>query len=118
MGADSPHLASDELMQALRLIEKIRQDGFVIGETDDGGFYFFGGGKTLPKEVWLSVEYSSEHTAKQLESQLAQFGCVEKIQKTFDIDTIEDLRSLSRCRIRLLPEQAALIEWTRSVNEI
>lgn len=113
MGADSPHICSSEIVNGLKLTKKWRNDKFIIGETFDGGFYFFGGGKPLAKDVWTRVEYSMAHTAQQLESELERFGGVEKIEKNFDIDTIEDIRRLSECQNILLPQQASLIEWSR-----
>lgn len=114
MGADSPHISSTEIVKGLTLTKKWKDEKFIIGETFDGGFYFFGGGKPLRKDAWLNVEYSSEHTAQQLELELVKFAGIEKIEKNFDIDTIEDLRCLSECNASLLPEQNRIIVWARS----
>lgn len=113
MGADSPHISNSVITNGLTLTKKWRNEKFLIGETFDGGFYFFGGGKPLAKDVWTRVEYSMAHTAQQLESELERFGGVEKIEKNFDIDTIEDIRRLSECQDILLPQQTSLIEWSR-----
>lgn len=114
MGADSPHISSSKIMRGLTLTKNWRDEKFIIGETLDGGFYFFGGGIPLRKDAWVNVEYSSEHTAQQLELELGKFGGIEKIEKNFDIDTIEDLRCLSDCNDSLLPEQKRIIEWART----
>ena len=116
IGADSPHIPSTEIVKALTLTKKWRNEKFIIGETFDGGFYFFGGGIPLSKNVWTNIEYSSERTAQQLELELKKFGSIEKVEKNFDIDTIEDLHSLSQCKAGSLPEQAKLIEWARSIK--
>lgn len=116
MGADSPHIPTTEIVKALALTKKWRKEKFIIGETFDGGFYFFGGGALLPKNVWTNVEYSSDGTAQQLELELKIFGGIEKVEKNFDIDTIEDLHRLSQCKTSSLPEQAKLIEWARSIK--
>lgn len=116
IGADSPHICSNEILKAILLTKKWRSEKFIIGETFDGGFYFFGGGKHLPKNVWTSVEYSSERTSQQLELALKKFGEIEKIEKNFDVDTLEDLHSLSKCKSSLLPEQIKLIEWARTIK--
>lgn len=116
IGADSPHISSNEILKALLLTKKWRSEKFIIGETFDGGFYFFGGGLHLPKSVWTNVEYSSERTSQQLELELKKFGEIEKVEKNFDIDTIEDLHSLSQCKTGLLPEQTRLIEWARAIK--
>lgn len=114
MGADSPHISSSEIVNGLTLTKKWQNEKFIIGETFDGGFYFFGGSKPLEKDVWTRVEYSSANTAQQLESGLDKFGGIEKIKKNFDIDTIEDLLRLSASKDILLPQQMSLIEWTRT----
>lgn len=116
MGADSPHICSSEIVNGLKLTKKWQNEKFIIGETFDGGFYFFGGSKPLGKDVWTSVEYSSAHTAQQLESALEKFGGIEKIEKNFDIDTVEDLLRLSASKDILLPQQMNLIEWIRTLE--
>lgn len=117
MGADSPHLSHTALIEALNLTSKYRQEKFVLGETFDGGFYYFGGSKKLPQEVWLNVKYSHDQTAHQLSAQLIKYGGIEKLKKTFDIDTAEDLKNLANYTENLLlPEQLDLIEWSRSIN--
>lgn len=116
MGADSPHISSSEIIKGLTLTKKWKAEKFIIGETFDGGFYFFGGGKPLKKDVWTRVEYSSAQTVQQLESALENFGGTEKIDKKFDIDTIDDLRRLSECNDILLPQQTSLIQWARTLK--
>ncbi|OQW47613.1 MAG: hypothetical protein A4S09_14975 [Proteobacteria bacterium SG_bin7] len=116
MGADSPHISVSEIVNGIKLTKKWRNEKFIIGETFDGGFYFFGGGKPLVKDVWTHVEYSSSHTAQQLEIALETYGGIEKIEKSFDIDTVEDLLRLHECKNNLLPEQKNFIEWTRTLK--
>lgn len=116
IGADSPHISSNEILKSISLTEKWRNEKFILGETFDGGFYFFGGGIQLPKNVWTNIEYSSERTSQQLELELKKFGEIEKVEKNFDIDTIEDLHRLSQCKTSLLPEQNRLIEWARAMK--
>tara|TARA_B110001454_G_scaffold218991_1_gene249125 strand:- start:168320 stop:168994 length:675 start_codon:yes stop_codon:yes gene_type:complete len=116
MGADSPHIPTSELLNGLNLTKKWRNEKFIIGETFDGGFYFFGGSKPLEKDVWTQVEYSSAQTAQQLESALEKFGGIEKIEKNFDIDTVEDLLRLSSNKNILLHPQMNLIEWIRTLE--
>ncbi|MBK7843010.1 MAG: glycosyltransferase [Bdellovibrionales bacterium] len=118
MGADSPHLEVETLSEAVRLTKRNSKEKFVIGETLDGGFYFFGGSISLPSSVWQDVEYSTDRTAIQLIQNLSGFGAVERIRENFDIDTIEDLL---RCSLVLtggavyLPEQIELIQWSKTL---
>lgn len=117
IGADSPHLYSHDLEQGILITAKNLRNKFVIGETLDGGFYFFGGSFPVPPGAWVSVEYSTVNTSSQLISALHQVGKIEFIRKNFDIDTGEDLNRLREesfsKAVELLPEQVDLINWIR-----
>ncbi|MBK8203150.1 MAG: DUF2064 domain-containing protein [Bdellovibrionales bacterium] len=95
MGADSPHLEIGDLSKGVRLTKKNLQKRFVMGETLDGGFYFFGGSLSVPSSAWQDVEYSTSRTAFQLTQKLIEFGEVDLIGENFDIDTIDDLIRLA-----------------------
>ncbi len=116
MGADSPHILESQLIRALELTQQHRQHQFVLGETRDGGFYFFGGGQKIPQSAWRAVEYSSPKTSQQLVLQLEKHIVVLKIETDFDIDTKDDLLCLKDCKGNLLPEQAEIVEWVRSLS--
>jgi glycosyltransferase A (GT-A) superfamily protein (DUF2064 family) len=111
IGADSPHLAVDDLNAAI--LEAKKRSSFVLGETVDGGFYFFGGSAEIPRSVWESVEYSSGATSAQLKNALRPFGEVENVDEGFDIDTLNDLLVYQTYVVTptLLPEQENVIAW-------
>jgi len=88
MGADSPQITRSILSDA---IEKVEQDNFVFGPTHDGGFYLFGGGKPVAKEIWTGVSYSQDDTLFQLEERL---GKTFKLPALTDVDVEEDLKIL------------------------
>lgn len=116
IGADSPHFYTQDLSNAIQLTKQNRGEKFVLGETLDGGFYFFGGSILLPDRAWLAVEYSTQHTANQLRAQLSTCGDVELLKKNFDIDTIDDLlryQEVSEDQSLLLPKQIELIQWSK-----
>jgi len=117
IGADSPHLTVHELNDA---IDKTKaRDSFVIGETFDGGFYFFGGGRPLPRELWRAVKYSSEWTSMELKTGLAKIGDISLIGKSFDIDHGEDLdvyQNLLISNPHFLKEQQELISWVKTLK--
>lgn len=118
VGADSPHLEIGALTQGVRLTKKNLQKRFVMGETLDGGFYFFGGSLAVPSLAWQEVEYSTSRTAVQLLENLTRFGKVDFISKNFDIDTIDDLirlAEISHTSSGYLPEQLELIQWSKSL---
>lgn len=115
MGADSPHIGLQSIIRAVRLTEANLKEGFVIGETEDGGFYFYGGAKELPDDVWLNIEYSSNKTSQQFQAGLRKYAGVELIQKSFDIDTYADLDKLGKVtKDQLVEEQIELIQWAQS----
>lgn len=120
MGADSPHIPTHVISENISRTMKHRSDCFQLGKTLDGGFYFFGGGLSLPREVWTSVEYSTEKTAGDLLGRLNSVGTTEALPTNFDIDTKNDLLRLARIDISaegLLPEQNEIIAWCRSVAD-
>lgn len=117
IGADSPHLTAHDLKRGIQLTWACLHQKFVLGETVDGGFYFFGGSLPLSEKSWLNAEYSTSQTSRQLRSELEKFAGVEMLAGNFDIDTVADLRrfsELSLSRNGFLPEQNKLIDWARS----
>lgn len=112
MGADSPHVEVKDLSTGIARVQESCAQKFVLGPTEDGGFYFFGSGIALPKSVWIDVAYSSGTTLAELKDGLLPFGQVEYIAPNFDIDTVEDLNryaSLNMEHLHLLPEQKSLM---------
>lgn len=120
IGADSPHIKSDQMVHGVLETARFLNEKFVMGETSDGGFYFFGGSVQVSEELWTSVEYSAAQTASDLTARLESLGTVIKIESDFDVDTVEDLNRYLEKRFderNLLPEQASLIHWVRSFSE-
>lgn len=115
VGADSPHLSPELIKSGILLTAKHLHRKFVLGETIDGGFYFFGGSVPLPPGLWLGVEYSTCNTARQLKSKLSQYGEIELLKPNFDVDTADDLRRYSHLEA-VLPEQQELIRWARTIR--
>lgn len=119
IGSDSPHLTVKELEDGVLLTKKNLGKNFVLGETSDGGFYFFGGSTILPPRIWQSVEYGTSKTAAQLKKRIAEFGEIDSMATNFDIDILEDLRKYSDKEFQgrdLLQEQKILINWAASLE--
>ena len=119
IGADSPHLGVEELKNGVLLTARNLGKKFVMGETLDGGFYFFGGSIPVSTSTWLGVEYSTDQTADQLTAKLSEFANIEHIRKNFDVDTADDLErynSLPASDGALLPEQRDLIRWVAGLK--
>lgn len=119
MGADSPHLSFSQIYKAILTVENSKNTDFTIGKTDDGGFYFFGGGTPIPKSSWEKVEFSTSTTAKDLMEEFGSIANFRELPNSFDIDTIEDLRRYAQETFplyNLMNEQLKLIYWARSLK--
>ena len=119
MGADSPHLAFSQIYKAILTVENSKKTDFTIGKTDDGGFYFFCGGTSIPKSSWEKIVYSTENTAKDLMDEFGSIANFRELSNSFDVDTFEDLRRYSEedfPLFNLLNEQLQLIYWARSLK--
>lgn len=91
-GSDSPQIEADSYTQAHK---DLCQYDFVMGPTDDGGFYLFGGRREVPKDIWLSTPYSTKTTSQRLIQQIEKkIGTLKTLPKLFDIDTIAELKKL------------------------
>jgi hypothetical protein len=116
MGADSPHLEFANIYRAIQTTENVHFSGFTLGETADGGFYFFGGGLPIPEKSWKNVEYSTASTAKELKAEFGNIAKFKYLQPSFDVDTFEDLKRFSEVNFtfsNLLEEQLNVISWAR-----
>ena len=115
MGADSPHLNVQKI--GMNFLQFSRSENeFLLGQTDDGGFYVFGGKRKLSKENWLSIEYSSQNTYCELVKVLEKFSPVKTLEKNFDIDYIDDLEDYSKDLFLgedFLLSQKELVIWVR-----
>lgn len=118
MGADSPHLHPKLFAENVLKTSETFRDSFVMGDTVDGGFYFFGGGKPIDSKIWTDVEYSTDRTAVQLREGLQSLGSVLLMEPDFDIDTVDDLRRYGQIEMdqrSYLPEQRKLLKWVKSL---
>lgn len=114
IGADSPHLDYLEISNYISTLRKSSPQKFLLGETYDGGFYFFGGSQSIPKEIWTAVHYSTETTCHELCEDLNQVGFIELLSENFDIDRVEDFDNYKKNNFGmndLLPEQRDLLRW-------
>ena len=120
IGADSPQLSPDVLVQAARsLVASPDAPDFVLGPAMDGGFYLFGGREPLPVETWTGVTYSTSTTMAELVVALEWVGRVQLLDVTFDVDTIDDLpllREALAATPRLGKARRVLREWLESVG--
>lgn len=110
IGADSPQLMPAAILRAIRTLQQ--RPGFVLGPCQDGGYYLFGGAREVPSEAWTSVTYSEATTARDLSVRLAQLGPLERLERSFDVDTQDGLVALTGQRGRMVRKaQIQLLEW-------
>ncbi|MGE3263528.1 MAG: DUF2064 domain-containing protein [Bacteriovoracia bacterium] len=118
IGADSPHICVSQLLAGIFETARNAQKKFILGETHDGGFYFFGGSLPIPEIVWTSVAYSRNQTSNELSTRLFHIAGVTNIRRDFDVDTVDDLQKYKEdgfAGSNLLPEQLSLIQWVKSL---
>ncbi len=113
IGADCPQLSAKLLCDAIKLYEEHKQT-FVIGPSQDGGYWLFMGGIDLPPSVWLDVPYSCDRTLEAFRGNLKPLAPVYEIDLLRDVDEIDDLIALKntlKARQTISPSQKQLLSW-------
>lgn len=91
IGTDSPTFPPEFIDQAFEFLENTDA---VLGETEDGGYYLIGL-KTLIKEIFENVQWSSPETFKQTAENIRKLGLnMARLPKWYDVDEPEDLERL------------------------
>lgn len=114
IGADTPQMTTEILSEAHHILAEATEPQFVIGRSDDGGFYLFGGNSPIPHNVWQSVSYSESTTADQLASAIKSFGPIHELPMLSDVDIFGDLEPMGDALANLpapLGEQIRLLQW-------
>ncbi|MEA9358431.1 DUF2064 domain-containing protein [Bacteriovorax sp. PP10] len=112
IGADLPHLNYELILNAQKLINSASP--YVLGKTEDGGFYLFGGKNEISSSTWNSVAYSTEHTSADLIKSLGNSN-FSFLDENFDIDNFQDLKNLSSyTKENLLSDQRIIINWAKT----
>lgn len=89
VGVDIPELSSSIILKAFELLS---DNDVVYGPAKDGGYYLVGI-KTLVKEIFQDVQWSTDQTLKQSLERAKICGCrVAMTETLYDIDTIEDVK--------------------------
>ncbi len=116
IGADSPQLTPEDLLQALAALDA--PGDFALGPTPDGGFWVFGGRLAIARADWLAVPYSAADTAERLAGRLAGRGRLTRLAARVDVDEASDLAALAADLAALnapLPAQLALRAWLEAL---
>jgi hypothetical protein len=89
VGVDIPDISSTMVLKAFELLSDY---DIVFGPARDGGYYLVGL-KTLIKEIFEGIEWSTEKTLKQsIKKAMAGGYSVVLTEMLLDIDTIEDVK--------------------------
>ena len=113
IGTDSPTMPNQAISDALGFLEG--KTDVVLGKTDDGGYYLLGL-RTLKKDIFENVEWSSERTFDQTVRNIANIGLRCEFVKTwYDIDFAADLLRLTK-ELESNPELAPRTsEWLKKI---
>lgn len=113
VGTDSPQM---EPWQLTRAIDWLLSDAprLVLGLADDGGFWLFGGNRSIPLKDWNRVPYSTRRTGAAFAAMIAPYGELLSLPSLSDVDVIGDLERLQKSLRRLsqpTAPQQALLRW-------
>jgi uncharacterized protein len=114
LGADSPQITPDHILQAFAALEA-GLPATVLGPCIDGGFYLCGGNLHLDLPVWCDVAYGTNRAARQWCANVACKAPVTMLKTLFDVDRFEDLlrvkATLADGSRHLTPAQNDLLAW-------
>jgi len=93
IGTDSPTFPPEFIERAFKNLKKTEA---VLGKTEDGGFYLIGL-RTVRKEIFENVEWSSPKTFRQTVRNIKNLGLKLSLLPTwFDVDLPADLERLRK----------------------
>lgn len=114
MGGDCPQLSVNLIQECCEYLLKTK--GFIIGKSEDGGFWVFGGNVSIPQDLWNKVSYSTSTTTKELVESIQPLGPIQYTSTLVDVDEFEDLpKALHQLENLKTPNeyQRELIKWIR-----
>ncbi len=92
IGADTPHLPADFILEAFEALETGAEA--VIGPSADQGYYLLGLAR-LPEHFFTGIEWGTDRVLAATERRLEEFGLpTHRLSPLTDIDTARDLEML------------------------
>ncbi|MBN8476863.1 TIGR04282 family arsenosugar biosynthesis glycosyltransferase [Sulfuritalea sp.] len=89
VGTDCPALDSAHLHAAARTLREGNDAAFVT--TEDGGYFLIGLRKPVP-ELFVDIDWSTDHVMVQTRQRLAALGlCWQEVAMLWDVDRPEDI---------------------------
>ncbi len=118
IGNDTPHLTKYHLLESA---VQLANNKFVLGPSADGGFYLMGLHKSqFNTDTFLKLPWQSKNLAKSI-SLLIKTAKIEvsQLEVLHDIDTVEDLKIISRLCFSFSKTLQAIIQnITQTPREI
>jgi hypothetical protein len=92
LGADSPLLPAEWLSNAFKALD---QASVVFGPAEDGGYYLIGMTRPAPR-LFEAIAWSTASVMQDTLERCTALGLgVHLLPRTYDVDTVEDLRRLA-----------------------
>jgi uncharacterized protein len=93
INSDSPTVPAESFSQAVKLL-RLPGDRIVLGPCDDGGYYLIGL-KSLHRELFEQIEWSTERVLEQTKQRAADVDVeVKLLPRGYDVDDRATLRQL------------------------
>ena len=119
VGTDSPQMEARQIERAVDWLSAGTPRS-VLGPAADGGFWLFGGNRTIPPDEWSRVPWSVESTGSAFTAMIAPYGELLRLPVLCDIDVAGDLdRLLASLRELAVPTapQQTLLHWLEARAE-
>ncbi len=119
LGADSPQISVELLLQAMRWLAITEPPRQAIGPSSDGGFWLYGANRITGGERWEGVPYSQPDTGHRFRTAFDDRGDWLVLPALTDVDQARDLAPMRRELAALatpLPAQRSLGEWLRRTS--
>src|SRR6266567_5923366 len=95
INSDSPTVPAENFSQAIELL-RLSGDRVVLGPSDDGGYYLIGL-KSLHRELFEQIDWSTERVLEQTRARAREIGLeVELLAHGYDVDDAASLRRLCK----------------------
>jgi len=112
VGMDIPQMDQELINKAFYNLEKT---DYVLGPSQDGGFYLFGSRRKIPKLIWCETPWSTSETAKEFIKLLDQEPVY--LRALTDVDHFSDLKTM----VKEMPrnksmDQKKIVGWIRAIT--
>ena len=110
IGSDSPQLPLSIITQTVEYLRSYPSN-FVIGPSEDGGYYLFAGRTPISQHVWLDTPYSAHNTRAEFLKRLAP-SYVHELPIYGDVDYVSDMQTCyEQITDDSLKEQQNVKQW-------